>query len=365
MKSLAESINTISLLKIKYGKGAVEMNGFQKNTGIVILYISMALFLTLSIPVISGISGAQSINGSLSENAVNIEIVSQNEVSPFLYGDMIEFIASTSDIVLIRENDFENSIEIYYSNEEKLSGIYKVVSGSDFSVVEIKTGKHSALVSSSYHVIDKSAKCFHRNSYYQIIGIIDGCEYDCITPLMTSLNDEREQAVSMTMLMDCGSNTAVVAEQLEEYVHGIDSTANMSVSSLSQKSESVIVDMGMIVIIFLSLLLVVLLCLESVAEQWVYALKKEMFVRLMVGATKTSVIKKYLLKLILVTTASSLMGVIFAIAIIGSKILGIGMNHISVPYAILAFAVLIIANLLGLLEVYFHIKSLLSDKKVL
>ena len=129
----------------------------------------------------------------------------------------------------------------------------------------------------------------------------------------------------------------------------------ISVSS-GTSSPDEIIDTKVITIISAVLLLVICLCTDSVVMNWSSTRRRELFVRLLVGAEPYRAISKILEDYIITALFASLLGILFGVIFCAAGL--IGLDNITYPFSIF---IPIAVFITGTAMCFFHLRSMLAE----
>lgn len=284
--------------------------------------------------------------------------------------DLVTYLRNMDNTyIFAKQYSYTAGIGILYSEEERFK--LPLVSGRAFNEKDFVDHTNTIIVSEDIvsDCTDRNGTLFymHNNEEYEVIGVFKGQVGDSADETLYYINlaAQRLQDTSSigTYILDTGSSSISDFEKLGSYVENIDKNIDVDFSKglskhASKFSNLMTNSMQMIAIIFIGGSLV-LINSFSATTVWIYARKKEIGIRKMLGATDRQIYLLIVKQYIALIGSSYLLGMLPAFLIVhfSSKLQAIPTVYllfgekIDIRIVSLAFFMLLIEGLLILLTI--------------
>lgn len=275
---------------------------------------------------------------------------------------MSKYIESHPEIMIFKTEDYDQAIEVYLKDVKKINKFYHLDSGSNLSVSDILEGRKVALISEDELIFtyteDNATFYQHGGRDYKVIGIIRGSSCNCITPLLADLNDN-DSPVAGSFYIDGGDAAQDCVDKLKQLILTADPNAQVDVSDAALTySSSVMLNTATLAAIASLLVLIIILCLSTVAYQWADTRRCELFVRLLSGSYPKEAVLRLALNYAAVSSLSLIAGTGFALFLVNLGAFDLYMGNIRVMYTFAAVAVQLLILIIGMGETYLHLKHM-------
>lgn len=300
----------------------------------------------------------------MSDEAASVNITALTSEPVFSCADLAQYLDAHPDVTLVKEGDFDNTIAVYGGDIKQWNRCFRLIRGVPFSAEDILTGRRVALVSEdgmTFTRTENGVTLYQHNGLdYEVIGIIQSEQYECFVPLMAELRDNPSPVAGLFYL-DSGKNTQVNVSKWKSLMETINPDVRVEIGNASSGyAARVTTNLSLFASVFSLLVLIIVLCLDTVAQRWTDSRKKELFARLLSGACSDQAVRQLTRQYAATVCGALTVGASAGVVLVWFGVFGLSPHALLTRYAVAAAVIGAMFFVVGTGDVYLQIKKMVK-----